>query len=205
MNQIKIFLIFTIIITTNVFADHNDQDYTCEDITTDVNYYGDGYFGCVAYNGNTGYPENLFEYISPTTIQMYTIRNYSTGASCSVLLPFLYTQSTTQQVCRHTPREPYVSYAMYEHGSCRFYTREGFITWEQIAGSSHQFEEKVGSNWVRKYEGNAIGANFAKQPGNRNKNYSLRVRAISGGNVGSWHYFNATVPACWNGGGVVVN
>ena len=180
---------------------HNDQDYTCEDVSVVTNYYS-GWASCHAFNSSTNQLEYLDEYILPTTTPVVTLNNFNFTLSCDALVPFSHSVTTTQQVCTHTPREPYVSNAAYEYGVCSYYTRQGIILWEnKPAATSYQVQEKVGTSWADIYNGTFTAMNYSKQPGTSSKSYQLRVRAKNSSQTGSWYNFNVYVPSCWNGAG----
>ncbi|WP_144394199.1 hypothetical protein [Pleionea sediminis] len=183
-------------------AHHNDQDYTCTTQEFTQNVYS-GWASCTAYDSNNR-PNYLTEYVSVSYTSFYRINQYQSGEwlSCHASVPFSHVETRTQEVCTHTPREPYVSYVNYEYGACRYYTRHGFLTWQRKnTATSYQVQEKSGTRWNNIYSGSGTAMNYSKQPGNTNRSYQLRVRAKSGSDAGSWNYFTASVPRCWNGGG----
>ncbi|WP_144392795.1 M12 family metallopeptidase [Pleionea sediminis] len=73
--------------------------------------------------------------------------------------------------------EPYVSWARYEYGACRYYTREGFINREsQGANTIYELERNISGLWYQRYRGSANAMRYSTT--DSAKRHSMRVRAI---------------------------
>ncbi len=88
----------------------------------------------------------------------------------------------------------------YEYGACRYYTRQGFLTWESTgSGSTYTLQRKTGNNWYNIYTGTSPIRRYDTTESDRT--HYLRVKSTKDGVSGRWRTMNIFVPKCWNGGG----
>ena len=186
--------------------DYSDRDRVCTDHQIEIRHYA-GWASCRynEYINGSWHSGWINQYVHDSTSQWTTLSEYNhqlgRSVSCSAAVPYSHSTYTTQQTCHYVPREPFVNSAFYEYGACRYYTRQGFVSWAAPQGAtSYDFQKYEAGAWRNITSTSATAAAFDVTYGG--KNYNLRVRAKNSSETGSYHYFSAYVPKCFNGGGV---
>jgi len=199
--------------------DYSDRDRVCETKQVATHWYGNTNASCTAMEwfykdpydhskGQVFVTRYLSDYVpaqigSTGTLSewMYIneVNRWET-MSCQVQLPYSHTTYRDVETCTMVPREPFVQSGMYEYGHCRYYTREGFVYWSPVSGAdTYELQKYVSGAWRPVYTGTNVGVQFNDVYGG--KTMDLRVRAKDGDQVGSYQYFKANIPSCWNGQG----